>query len=178
MQICTVAHSCNLQHCNVVNLNASAIHARRDRMHISCVVFLQRFIHMLQICSLGCLCAICRCARFWTRKSQLANLQVCRDRNLQICTSVGHHVQCEGAEHLQIMHFRGTRVFANLITFTCAGMQVRKLPNLQASVQGLLIVVIPSGLQACSHLLETGNLPPVVCTSEAIPTLGTNKTHT
>jgi hypothetical protein len=145
LQICTFANSCNLQHCNFLILHASAIHARRDRMHISCVVFLQHFIHILQICSLGCLCAICRCARFWTLKSQLANLQVCRDGNLQICTSVGQHVQCEGAEHLQIMHFRGNRVVANLITFNCAGLQVRKLANLQASVQGLLIVVIPSG---------------------------------
>ena len=77
-QICTFANDCSLQHCNFVNLHASAIHARRDRMHISCVVFLQQFIHILQICSLGCLCAICRCARFWTLNVQLANLQDCR----------------------------------------------------------------------------------------------------
>ena len=32
-------------------------------------------------------------------------------------------------------------------------------------------------LQARSHLLETGNLPPIVCTSEAIPTLGSNNKH-
>ena len=92
LQICTFANDCSLQHCNFVNLHASAIHARRDRMHISCVVFLQQISNILQICSFGCACTICRCARFCNCKSQPANLQVCSDGDLQICSPAGQHV--------------------------------------------------------------------------------------
>jgi hypothetical protein len=122
LQICTFAHSCNLQHCKFINLHASAIHVRRDRMHISCVALLQQFEHVLQICTLGCACATCRCARLCTCKSQLANLQACRNGHLQICTLAGQHVQCKGTEHSQIMHFRGNIVFTNLRPCNCAGL--------------------------------------------------------
>ena len=73
LQVCTFAHSCNLQHCKFTNLHASAIHVRRDRMHISCVALLQQLEHVLQISTLGCMCAICRCARLWTCSCQFAN---------------------------------------------------------------------------------------------------------
>ena len=92
LQICTCAHSYNLQHCKLINLHASAIHVRRDRMHISCVVLLQQCEHVLQICTLGWACTICRCAGLWTCKSQLANLQTCRNEHLQICNLAGQHV--------------------------------------------------------------------------------------